>query len=112
MKCIPINLSGLTVDQAKIRLKNNFKKYYTGIRTGKTKFNLSIGIPRAVRINIVGEVNLPGTYTFSAFNTVYNAIYVAGGITENGSLREIKHYRAGKLINIVDAYNFILNGNP
>jgi len=107
----PINLSGLTVDQAKIRLKNNFKKYYTGIQTGKTKFNLSIGIPRAVRINIVGEVNLPGTYTFSAFNTVYNAIYVAGGITENGTLREIKHYRAGKLINIVDAYKFILNGN-
>ena len=107
----PINLSGLTVDQAKIRLKNNFKKYYTGIQTGKTKFNLSIGIPRAVRINIVGEVNLPGTYTFSAFNTVYNAIYVAGGITENGTLREIKHYRAGKLINTVDAYKFILNGN-
>ena len=107
----PINLSGLTVDQAKIRLKNNFKKYYTGIQTGKTKFNLSIGIPRAVRVNIVGEVNLPGTYTFSAFNTVYNAIYVAGGITENGTLREIKHYRSGKLINIVDAYKFILNGN-
>ena len=106
----PINLSGLTVDQAKIRLKNNFKKYYTGIQTGKTKFNLSIGIPRAVRINILGEVNLPGTYTFSAFNTVYNALYVAGGITENGTLREIKHYRSGKLINIVDAYKFILNG--
>ena len=107
----PINLSGLTVDQAKIRLKNNFKKYYTGIQSGKTKFNLSIGIPRAVRINIVGEVNLPGTYTFSAFNTVYNAIYVAGGITENGTLREIKHFRGGKLINVVDAYKFILNGN-
>ena len=107
----PINLSGLTVDQAKIRLKNNFKKYYTGIHSGKTKFNLSIGIPRAVRINIVGEVNLPGTYTFSAFNTVYNAIYVAGGITENGTLREIKHFRGGKLINVVDAYKFILNGN-
>ena len=107
----PINLSGLTVDQAKIRLKNSFKKYYTGIQSGKTKFNLSIGIPRAVRINIVGEVNLPGTYTFSAFNTVYNAIYVAGGITENGTLREIKHFRGGKLINVVDAYKFILNGN-
>ena len=107
----PINLSGLTVDQAKVRLKNNFKKYYTGIQSGKTNFNLSIGIPRAVRINIVGEVNLPGTYTFSAFNTVYNAIYVAGGITENGTLREIKHYRDGKLINVVDAYKFILNGN-
>ncbi len=107
----PINLSGLTVDQAKIRLKNKFKKYYSGIQTGKTKFNLSVGIPRAVRINIVGEINLPGTYTFSAFNTVYNAIYVAGGITENGTLREIKHYRGGKLINVIDVYKFILNGN-
>ena len=44
----------------------------------------------AIRVNIIGQVNLPGTYTFSAFNTVYNAIYVAGGITEKASLRNKK----------------------
>ena len=107
----PINVSGLTVENSKKRLISRLKKVYTGIKQNKTFVNISVGIPRAVRVNIVGEVNLPGTYNFSAFNTVYNAIYVAGGITENGTLREIKHFRGAKLINVVDAYKFILNGN-
>ena len=51
-----------------------------------------------LELNIVGEVNLPGTYNFSAFNTIYNAIYVAGGITENATLRDIKLYRNNKLV--------------
>ena len=54
---------------------------------------------------------MPGTYNFSAFNTVYNAIYVAGGITENATLREIKLYRNNKLINTVDVYKFLNRGD-
>ena len=77
----------------------------------KTFVNISVGIPRAVRINIVGEVNLPGTYNFSAFNTVYNAIYVAGGITENATLRNVKLYRNNKLVNTIDIYNFLNRGD-
>ena len=77
----PINVSGMTVEKANIRLINKLKKVYTGLSSKKTFVNISVGIPRAIRVNIVGEVNLPGTYNFSAFNTVYNAIYVAGGIT-------------------------------
>ena len=50
---------------------------------------------------------MPGTYNFSAFNTVYNAIYVAGGINENATLREIKLYRNNKLVNSVDVYKFL-----
>ena len=107
----PINVSGLNIENAKRRLVLRLKKVYTGISTNKTFVNISVGIPRAVRINIVGEVNLPGTYNFSAFNTVYNAIYVAGGITENATLREVKHYRNNKLINTVDIYKFLSNGD-
>ena len=66
----PINISGLTVESANKRLISRLKKVYTGIDNNKTFVNISVGIPRAVRVNIVGEVNLPGTYNFSAFNTV------------------------------------------
>ena len=86
---------------------SRLKKVYTGINQNKTFVNISVGIPRAVRVNIVGEVNLPGTYNFSAFNTVYNAIYVAGGITENATLREIKLFRNNKLVDVVDIYKFL-----
>ncbi len=107
----PINVSGLTVENSKKRLLSKLKKVYTGINQNKTFINISVGIPRAVRINIVGEVNLPGTYNFSAFNTVYNAIYVAGGITENATLREIKLYRNNKLVDVVDIYKFLSEGD-
>ena len=107
----PINVSGMTVEKANIRLVNNLKKVYTGLSSKKTFVNISVGIPRAVRVNIVGEVNLPGTYNFSAFNTVYNAIYVAGGITENATLRNVKLFRNNKLVNTIDIYNFLNKGD-
>ncbi len=107
----PINVSGMTVEKAKIRLVNKLKKVYTGLSSKKTSVNISVGIPRAIRVNIVGEVNLPGTYNFSAFNTVYNAIYVAGGITENATLRDVKLFRNNKLVNSIDIYNFLNKGD-
>ena len=107
----PINVAGMTVEKANIRLLNKLKKVYTGLSSKKTFVNISVGIPRAIRVNIVGEVNLPGTYNFSAFNTVYNAIYVAGGITENATLRNVKLYRNNKLVNTIDIYNFLNKGD-
>jgi len=107
----PVNLSGLSLVNAKKRLLSRFKSIYSGINNKTTFVNISVGIPRAVRVNIVGEVNLPGTYNFSAFNTVYNAIYVAGGINENATLREVKLYRNNRLVNTVDVYKFLTKGD-
>ena len=107
----PVNLNGLTLEEAKLRLTNRFKTIYPGIQLKNTFLNISVGIPRAIRINITGEVNLPGTYNFSAFNTLYNALYVAGGITEKATLRDIKLFRNNKLISTVDVYNFLTNGD-
>ncbi|MDC0389744.1 SLBB domain-containing protein, partial [Flavobacteriaceae bacterium] len=107
----PINLNGLSLLDAEKRLISRLKKVYQGINQKKTFVNISVAIPRAIRVNIVGEVNLPGTYNFSAFNTVYNALYVAGGITENATLRDIKLFRNNKLVNTVDVYKFITSGD-
>ena len=107
----PVNLNGMSLEDAEKRIISRLKKTYIGINENVTFVNISVGIPRAVRINIVGEVNLPGTYNFSAFNTLYNAIYVAGGITEKATLREIKLFRNNKLINTVDVYKFLTKGD-
>ena len=107
----PVNINGLTIKDARTRLIQRFKRVYKGIDENKTFINLSVGIPRAIRINITGEVQLPGTYNFSAFNTMYNALYVAGGITERATLRDIKLYRNNKLISSVDIYKFLTSGD-
>ena len=76
-----------------------------------TFLQVSIGKIRNISINIVGEVNVPGTYTINALSTVFNALYAAGGPTFMGTLRDIKVYRQSKQIATVDIYDFLLNGN-
>ena len=91
----PIHLSGLTVKNATKRIEKRLSKVYLGISGDKknTFVNVSVGKSRNIKVNIVGEVEVPGSYTLSAFNTVYNALYVAGGITEKATLRDIKVFR-------------------
>ena len=108
----PIHISGLTVKNATKRIENKLSRVYSGIKGNKNTFvNVSVGKSRTIKVNIVGEVAVPGSYTLSAFNTVYNALYVAGGITENATLRDIKVYRNNKLISKVDIYKYLTAGD-
>jgi len=109
----PISVSGLTVKEAKLKVRTRLTKAYTGLGGNEpnTFLSLSIGQLRTIRASIVGAVEIPGTYSMSSLSTVFNALYLAGGITESGTLREIKVYRDSKLITSVDVYDFIVNGN-
>ena len=100
-----IQLGGLTVSQAKSRLKSVLGPRYQG-----SKIDLTLGQTRTITVSVMGEVKMPGTFTLSAFATVYNALYMAGGPNEIGTLRNVKVYRKGKLISNVDVYDFLLNG--
>ena len=100
-----IQLGGLTVSQAKSRLKQVLGPRYQG-----SKIDLTLGQTRTITVSVMGEVKVPGTFTMSAFATVYNALYMAGGPNEIGTLRNVKVYRKGKLISNVDVYDFLLNG--
>lgn len=102
----PVYVSGLTVAQANNRLANTL-----GTRYGGSSVKLSIGQTRSITVNVMGEVRMPGTYTLSAFATVFHALYMAGGTNEIGTMRDIKVYRNGKCITNVDIYDYILNGN-
>ena len=101
-----IQLGGLSVSQAKSRLKQVLGPRYQG-----SKIDLTLGQTRTITISVMGEVKVPGTFTMSAFATVYNALYMAGGPNEIGTLRNVKVYRKGKLISTVDVYDFLLNGH-
>lgn len=101
----PVQIGGLTVSQANAQVKSQLGKRYSS-----SKIRLSVGQTRTITVNIMGEVKKPGTYTLSAFATVFNALYLAGGISDLGTLRNIKVYRNGTLISTIDAYDFILNG--
>lgn len=100
-----IQLGGLSVSQAKNRLKN-----VLGPRYKDSKIDLTVGQTRTITVNIMGEVKAPGTYTMSSFATVYNALYMAGGPNDIGTLRNVQVYRNGRLLSKVDVYDFLLNG--
>ena len=99
-----IKLGGLSVSQAKAKLKRVLGPRYQG-----SSIELTLGQTRTITISVMGEVKIPGTYTMSAFATVYNALYMAGGPNEIGTLRNVKVYRKGKLLSNVDVYDFLLN---
>ena len=101
----PVSVSGLTVEQANARLRSQL-----GARYQNSKIRLTVGQTKTIIVNVMGEVNVPGTYTLSAFSTVFNALYMAGGISEIGTLRNIKVYRNNHQISTVDVYDYIFNG--
>jgi len=101
----PIQVAGLTVAGAQSRIRSTL-----GSRYASSTLKISVGQTRSMMINVMGEVKAPGTYTLSAFATVFHALYMAGGINDLGTLRNIKVYRGGKLVTVVDVYEYILNG--
>lgn len=101
----PVNISGLTVSQAQARLRSTL-----GSRYSSSSIKMGLGQTRTITINVMGEVQAPGTYTLSAFASVFHALYMAGGVSEIGTLRNIKVYRNGRLVSSVDVYDYILNG--
>ena len=101
----PVHVSGLTVAQANSKLRSTL-----GARYSSSKIKLTVGQTKTIMVNVMGEVKVPGTYTLSAFATVFHALYMAGGTNELGTLRSIKVYRNNKLVTVVDIYDYILNG--
>ena len=101
----PVKVTGLTVAAAQNHIRSTL-----GARYSSSKLSLSVGQTRSMTVNVMGEVKVPGTYTLSAFSTVFHALYMAGGINDIGTLRNIKVFRNGRQITVVDVYEYILNG--
>lgn len=101
----PVAVSGMSVEGAQARIMGAMGKHYKN-----SSIKLTVGQTRTITISVMGEVLTPGTYTLSAFATVFHALYMAGGTSSIGTLRDIKVARNGHIISTVDVYEYILNG--
>lgn len=102
-----ISLNGLNIADAREYLKSELSKIYAD---EGNQIQLTLGNTRSIKVNVMGEVMVPGTYTLSAFASVFHALYSAGGITDLGSLRDIRVARNGNTVANVDVYEYILQG--
>lgn len=108
----PVHLSGKTVEEANLYLKQEFSRIYSGVSGSapSTDVKLTLGDIRSIQVNVMGEVMVPGTYTLSSFSSVFHALYRAGGVNRIGSLRNIKVVRNGSVVAELDVYDFIMKG--
>lgn len=102
----PLSVSGLSVKSASKRISNFLSSYYADC-----SFSVSLGNVRSVVVNVLGEVRTPGTYTLSALSSVFNALYLSGGITDIGSVRSISVNRGGSIVSTIDIYEYLATGD-
>jgi protein involved in polysaccharide export with SLBB domain len=107
-----IAVSGKTIEAAEGIIKNRVATFYTGLSGAnpKTFLQVTLGNVKTIKVHILNEVRLPGTFTLSAFSTVFNALYAAGGPSDNGTLRAIQLIRNNKKIAEIDVYDLLING--
>jgi len=106
----PVYLSGMTIAEANEYVKNVFSKTHAGIAEQESEIKLSLGDSRSIQVNVMGEVAVPGTYTLSAFSSVFHALYYAGGVSQIGSLRNVQVIRGSHKIADLDVYEYIIAG--
>jgi len=108
----PVYLNGKTIQEADAYIKKVFSQIYSGLGgdDSNSSIKLSLGQNRSVLVNVMGDVENPGTYQVSSFATVFNAIYMAGGVSDLGSMRTVKLFHEGKEVATIDMYDYIRNG--
>jgi polysaccharide biosynthesis/export protein len=111
----PVNVSGLTVEQAEQRIIARLRQGgFQGLGTaGSGTFaTATLGKIRSIRVTLVGEVVKPGTYTISSLGSAFNALYLAGGPNpETGSFRRIQVIRGNRVVRTIDLYDFLLRAD-
>lgn len=111
----PIHVSGLTIEQAKVRIQDRLAKIFVGLKSGpygaaNTYMVVTLGDIRSIRVTVTGEAIRPGTYTVSSLSTAMNVIYQAGGPSEIGSFRNVQVIRSNRVVASLDLYDFLITG--
>ena len=101
-----LKIRGMVYSNVEKLVRARFSK---GFNFSKNTFDLSLSYGRNISVNIIGEVNNPGTYSLNAWNNAFHALVVAGGPSELGSLRNVSVYRDGEVIEVIDFYQFFNN---
>lgn len=106
-----IQVNGLTIEQASELIIKKLSQVYSGIREGNTQASISLGNIRSIKVTVLGNAVMPGTYTLPSLATIFNALYSAGGPNENGSMRNIQLVRNNKVLKTLDVYDFLMKGD-
>ncbi|MEX0660725.1 MAG: SLBB domain-containing protein [Balneolaceae bacterium] len=112
----PIYLNGLTIEEASERIKRRLGDIYSGLNPdqseeGNTFAEVSLGNVRSIKVTVMGEVKLPGTYTVSSLSTAFNALFAAGGPDRDGSFRNVQIIRGNEIIQNFDLYDILVTGD-
>ena len=102
----PINVVGLSFEDLKQQILDRVANTIIG-----TSAAISMGALRSIQIFVLGDARRPGSYTVSGLSNITNALFVSGGISEIGSLRKVQLKRSGKLVQTLDLYDLLINGN-
>src|SRR5690606_22968620 len=106
-----VSVAGASIEVATSRIKNKLSSIYSGLRSGNTQVSVTLSNIRSIKVILSGEIVQPGTYTLPSIATVFNALYSSGGPTENGSLRDIRILRNGRVVATLDVYDFLMRGS-
>jgi protein involved in polysaccharide export with SLBB domain len=104
-----LNISGKTIEQATAAIKERLAANKYAIGRG-TSVQVALGNIRSISVILAGQVERPGTYTLPSLATVFNALYEAGGPSDNGSFRQIEVIRNNRLYKTLDVYDFLTKG--
>lgn len=105
-----IAVGGLTIEQAISKIRSQMSKTYPALKSGSTSLAINLGNIRSIQVTVTGQASKAGTYTLPSLANVYRALYVAGGPSQNGTLRNIQVIRNNKVITTIDVYSFLLKG--
>jgi protein involved in polysaccharide export with SLBB domain len=100
-----IYLSGKSLKQASNIISTRVKESIVGASS-----NLTLTSVRDIQILITGNVSFPGMYTLSGNSHLLQAINIAGGVNENGSLRSIEVRGKDKPVKNIDLYELLILG--
>lgn len=99
-------VSGLSLDNAVNTISKKIESFYTAVEAYTTLVSV-----RDIQVIIAGNVYSPGPYTLNGNSTLFHALAISGGPSENGSFREIDLVRGGKVIETADFYETFVNGS-
>ena len=100
-----IIVAGLSLNDASKLIKSKVNSAFIG-----TEAFISLSEIRDVNILVTGNAQNPGIYTLTGNSNILHAISAAGGISEFGSLREINLLRDNIIIESLDVYDLLIEG--
>jgi protein involved in polysaccharide export with SLBB domain len=108
-----VAVNGLTLEQARKKIFDKLVLIYRELAGDqpRTFANIYLGQIKPIKVHVIGDVFVPGSYTLPGTATAFNALYLAGGPDINGSFRNIKVIRDGRVIKVLDVYDYLINGN-